>query len=117
MLTNTFAAHRDGRNLRGCIYFTLLARPNSRAGLASAPAEKHCAAQAEYGRLAAQAYFPSDAMSQARFCLDGVKKVQGRPRPTCRAICSLKRSLAADVPGREDGVVLQIFPVIGDLAA
>jgi hypothetical protein len=30
------------------------------------PAEKRCAAQAEYGRLAAQAYSPSDAMSQAR---------------------------------------------------
>jgi hypothetical protein len=39
-------------------------------------AEKHCAAQAEYGRLAAQAYSPSDAMSQASFCLDGMKKVQ-----------------------------------------
>jgi hypothetical protein len=45
-------------------------RPRLRA------AKKHCAAQAEYGRLAAQAYSPSDAMSQARFCLDGEKKVQ-----------------------------------------
>jgi len=46
----------------------------------SALPEKHCAAQAEYGRLAAQAYSPSDAMSQARFCLGGMKKVQRRPR-------------------------------------
>jgi len=43
------------------------------------PSEKHCAAQAEYGRLAAQAYSPSDAMSQARFCLGRMKKVQRRP--------------------------------------
>jgi hypothetical protein len=67
--------------------------------------------------LAAQAYSPSDAMSQARFCLGGMKKVQRRPRPTCRIICMLKRGLAEDVSGREGGVVLQIFPVIGDLAA
>ena len=38
--------------------------------------EKRCAAQAEYGRLAAQAYSPSDAMSQAKLGLDGMKKVQ-----------------------------------------
>lgn len=48
------------------------------------PAKKHCAAQAEYGRLAAQAYSPSDAMSQARFCLGGMKKVQRRPRRIAR---------------------------------
>ena len=46
-----------------------------------------------------------------------MKKVQRRPRPICRAICMLKRGVAADVSGREGGVVLQIFPVIGDLAA
>jgi hypothetical protein len=39
-----------------------------------AACKKHCAAQAEYTRLAAQAYSPSDAMSQARFCLGGMKK-------------------------------------------
>ncbi|MBX9646681.1 MAG: hypothetical protein K2X57_06465 [Xanthobacteraceae bacterium] len=38
--------------------------------------KKRCAAQAEYGRLAAQAYSPSDAMSQARICLAGIQKVQ-----------------------------------------
>jgi hypothetical protein len=73
-----FAARRHGRNPRAVCALTPHARSNSRAGHASAPAEKHCAAQAEYGRLAAQAYSPSDAMSQARFCLDGVKKVQRR---------------------------------------
>lgn len=39
-----------------------------------------CAAQAEYGRLAAQAYSPSDAMSQAGIGLDGIQKVQCRSR-------------------------------------
>lgn len=34
-----------------------------------------------------------------------------------RRIRSLKRDLAADVSAREGGVVLQIFPAIGDLAA
>jgi len=116
-LTNTVAALGPGRNLRALSISTPRARPNSRAGLASAPAEKHCAAQAEYSRLAAQAYSPSGAMSQARFCLGRMKKVQCRPRPIYRAICMLKRGLAADVSGREDGVVLQIFPVVGDLAA
>jgi hypothetical protein len=81
------------------------------------PAEKHCAAQAEYGRLAAQAYSPSDAMSQARFCLDGMKKVQRRSRRIRPAICPLKRGFAANVSAREGGVVLQIFPAVGDLAA
>jgi len=113
MPTNTFAAQRHGRNLRAESISTPRARPNSRASLASAHAEKHCAAQAEYGRLAAQAYSPSDAMSQARFCLDGMKKVQRG----LRRICPLKRGVAADVSAREGGVVLQISPVVGDLAA
>ena len=39
-----------------------------------ATAEKHCAAQAEYGRLAAQAYSPSDAISQALICRNGIEK-------------------------------------------
>jgi hypothetical protein len=33
------------------------------------------------------------------------------------AIGPLKRGRAADVSAREGGVVLQIFPVVGDLAA
>ena len=73
MLTNTFAAHTHGR-IFALSVSTPRARPNSGAGLASVPAEMHCAAQAEYGRLAAQAYSPSDAMSQARFCLARMKK-------------------------------------------
>jgi hypothetical protein len=81
------------------------------------PAEKHCAAQAEYGRLAAQAYSPSDAMSQARFCLDGMRKVQRARHAFGGAICPLKRGRAADVSVREGGVVLQISPAVGDLAA
>ncbi len=61
-------------------------------------------------------------MSQARFCLGGMKKVQRPetnlgPRRICRAICALKRGLALDVSAREGGVVLQIFPAVGDLAA
>jgi hypothetical protein len=82
-----------------------------------AAARKHCAAQAEYARLAAQAYSPSDAMSQAKIGLDGVQKVQrldanfvkqgsGAETASCgRRICC------------EGGVFLQIFPVVGDLAA
>src|SRR5882757_419344 len=42
--------------------------------LPSRVSEKRCAAQAEYARLAAQAYSPSDAMSQAGICLDGIQK-------------------------------------------
>jgi hypothetical protein len=67
-----FCRASAGRNPRAACVLTPQARPNSPVG----SAEKHCAAQAEYGRLAAQAYSPSDAMSQARFCLDGIKKVQ-----------------------------------------
>jgi len=55
--------------------------------------QTHCAAQAEYGRLAAQAYSPSDAMSQAGICLDGIQKVQRRPDELGKA-----RSTAA-IPG------------------
>jgi hypothetical protein len=79
--------------------------------------KKHCAAQAEYGRLAAQAYSPSDAMSQARLCLGTMKKVQQARDEFAGAICALKRALAADVSACEGGVVLQIFPAVGDLAA
>jgi hypothetical protein len=42
----------------------------------------HSAAQAEYTRLAALAYSPSDAISQARVCLAGIEKVQSRPHRT-----------------------------------
>ena len=76
----------------------------------SALRKKHCAAQAEYGRLAAQTYSPSDAMSQARFCLNGMKKVQRRARRIFRTICTLKRGLSADVSLARAGVVLKDFP-------
>jgi hypothetical protein len=81
-------------------------------------AQKHCAAQAEYTRLAAQAYSPSDAMSQARFCLGGMKKGStpfqtNLPGDLRAETAAMRRTyLLARV-----GVVLQIFPVIGDLAA
>jgi len=97
MPTNTSPRLGHGRNLRALKYVNparaseFPRRPRLR------PAKKHCAAQAEYSRLAAQAYSPSGAMSQARFCLGRMKKVQCRPRPICRAICMLKRGLAADV--------------------
>jgi len=67
--------------------------------------------------LAAQAYSPSDAMSQARFCLHGMKKVQCVGDELAGAIHALKRGVMADVSAREGGVVLQIFPAVGDLAA
>ena len=93
------------------------ARTNSRNRPGLRSAEKHCAAQAEYGRLAAQAYSPSDAMSQARFCLDGMGKVQCARDEFGGATGLLKRVIAVDVSVREGGVVLQIFPAVGDLAA
>ena len=37
--------------------------------------------------MAAQAYSPSDAMSQARFCLGGMEKGSTPPEMICRAIC------------------------------
>jgi hypothetical protein len=40
------------------------------------PAKKHCAAQAEYRRLAAQAYSPSMQLPRQEFCLGATKKVQ-----------------------------------------
>ena len=95
------------RNPRAVSVLTPRARPNSRAG----GAEKRCAAQAEYGRLAAQAYSPSDAMSQARFCLDGIRKVQcartnlagnlsTETGPCGRRICSRGRGGSPDFPRR-----------------
>jgi hypothetical protein len=51
-------------------------QPRAAVRIPEGSAEKRCAAQAEYLRLAAQAYSPSDAMSQARLCLEGMKKVQ-----------------------------------------
>jgi len=56
-------------------------------------------------------------MSQARFCLDGMGKVQRARGEFGGAISPLKRALAADVSVREGGVVLQISPAAGDLAA
>ena len=48
-------------------------------------------------------------MSQARFCLDGVKKVQRPPRRIC-VFCMVKRGLAADVSAREGGGGPPDFP-------
>jgi len=76
-------------------------------------AEKRCAAQAEYLRLAAQAYSPSDAMSQASICLDGLEKVQ-RQRSRIRA---LKREFTTDVSLGEGGWSSRFFPAVSDLAA
>jgi len=67
----------------------------------ASPAEKHCAAQAEYGRLAAQAYSPSDAMSQARFCLGGMEKGSTPPETICRAICGHSKMRVAGRTCRE----------------
>ena len=53
--------------------------------------KKRCAAQAEYLRLAAQAYSPSDAMSQARNRSGPNEKGSTPPRDICRAVCRLKR--------------------------
>ncbi|UPJ52177.1 hypothetical protein IVB30_12945 [Bradyrhizobium sp. 200] len=80
-------------------------------------AQKHCAAQAEYLRLAAQAYSPSDAMSQARI-------LSGRNEKRFNAaVTNLPGHLPAETAALRRtyllarAVVLQIFPVIGDLAA
>ena len=102
--------HDAEKNIRPC---PRLAENSQRALRPPRPAgyrtvQKHCAAQAEYGRLAAQAYSPSDTMSQARICLALTKKVQRRPKQTCRAM-RLKRGLRRPYLF-EGGVVLQIFP-------
>ena len=79
---------------------------------------KRCAAQAEYTRLAAQAYSPSDAMSQAEVGLDGMQKVQRLDANFAkRADPALKRRLAADVSVARAGWSSRFFPVVGDLAA
>ena len=84
----------------------------------AAASKMRCAAQAEYGRLAAQAYSPSDAMSQAAIGLDGIQKVQRLSRQPCRA-----------EPGDETGArrlrswyeggggSSRFFPAVSDLAA
>jgi hypothetical protein len=51
------------------------------------------------------------------FGLAAADKVQRRRLPFPARFRRLKRGLAGDVSGREDGVVPQIFPVVGDLAA
>jgi hypothetical protein len=66
----------------------------------------HCAAQAEYARLAAQAYTPSDAMSQAGVGLGSNQKVQ-RPRSK-NADAETKRVRRPYL--FDGGVVLQINP-------
>ena len=92
---------------------------NTGAQMASiARSKKRCAAQAEYGRLAAQAYSPSDAMSQAGICLDGIQKVQRRSRRTWQAqVRSLKRGLAARVAVGRAGWSSRLFPAVRGLAA
>jgi hypothetical protein len=52
-------------------------------------------------------------MSQATIMSGRNEKGSTRPR----RIRPLKRDFAADVSAGEGGVVLQIFPAIGDLAA
>ena len=47
--------------------------------------------------MAAQAYSPSDAMSQAKIGLDGMQKVQRLDANFAKAIRALKRGLAANV--------------------
>ena len=80
--------------------------------------KKRCAAQAEYARLAAQAYSPSDAMSQAKIGLDGLQKVQRLDANFAKArVRTLKRRLAAHVSVARAGWSSRFFPVVGDLAA
>ena len=80
-----------GGNLRRCNEVKPRAAVQARGGVAGVSIsvcagsenrrpKQRCAAQAEYGRLAAQAYSPSYAMSQAKICLDGMQKVQGGHR-------------------------------------
>jgi len=84
----------------------------------SALRKKHCAAQAEYGRLAAQAYSPSDAMSQARVLSGGCEKgstprpLSGPGNPSAETAGLRRAYLFA-----EGGVVHADFPAVGDLAA
>src|SRR5687767_10976747 len=74
------------------------------------PSKTHRAAQAEYGRLAAQAYTPSDAMSQAAICLGGPAKGSTSPvknpmlkrSDRCRRICLTV------------GWSSRLFPAVGD---
>ena len=86
-------------------------------------AKKRCAAQAEYTRLAAQAYSPSDAMSQAKIGLDGTQKVQRLDANSKTRISQSADPDAETAPrGKriccEGGVVSsRFFPVVGDLAA
>jgi hypothetical protein len=87
--------------------------PAQPARIPESSAEKRCAAQAEYLRLAAQAYSPSDAMSQARLCLEGMKKVQRSEVTNSRVetgFCG-GRIWSRGWGGPPD------FPAIGDLAA
>ncbi len=57
----SLARKRARQDSSRCRFSTPRVRPNS----PTAAFPQHCAAQAEYHRLAAQAYSPSDAMSQA----------------------------------------------------
>src|SRR5438128_485459 len=73
------------------------------------PAGTRCAAQAEYGRLAAQAYSPSDAISQAGICLGGTQKVQSFPRQMRR----LKRGTSRHRIFSTVGWTSRLFPAVG----
>src|SRR5262249_10584016 len=67
LLTNAFCRARTVDIPLAVCVSTPPACPNSPPAHSLKRAQKkHCAAQAEYGRLAAQAYSPSDAMSQAK---------------------------------------------------
>lgn len=68
--------------------------------------------------MAAKAYSPSDAMSQAEIGLDGMQKVQRLNAIFCKApIPDAETAPRGRRICCEDGVVLQISPVVGDLAA
>jgi hypothetical protein len=76
--------------------------------------QTHCAAQAEYGRLAAQAYSPSDAISQAGICRGGVQKVQRLNSQILGQIRMPKRNACRHRTFIDGAVVLRIGPAVGD---
>jgi len=103
------------------VFFTRTGiHPGSSPGQAFARkrSRKRCAAQAEYARLAAQAYSPSDAMSQAKIGLDGLQKVQRLDANFAkRGSGRWNGGLAANVSVARAGWSSRFFPVVGDLAA
>jgi hypothetical protein len=73
------------------------------------PPKTHRAAQAEYGRLAAQAYSPSDAISQAGICL-------GRPAKGSTSRPMLKRNACRHRILSTVGWSSRLSPAVGDPA-